>query len=198
MTGPCWTQVLIVVGAVVVTPPVVGPARAQEEVPGESVPEVGTRVRVTTDGTTEPMAGWIEARGGEGILLVRASDHAVVPISRDGIRRLEVSRVRRSGSKRSAPGMIAGGIAGLAIGVAVTEEHSCEPNSLFCFDFGSEKLMAGLLGATAGMLVGGLVSWAIVPAESWTEVPVASLRVAADPGGGGVALAVTLPWRGIP
>lgn len=189
-----WTPVLGTVAAVLAPPLLVGPTLAQEEAP-ERAPraEVGSRVRVTTDEAEGTVVGWIEARDGSGLRLVRASDHAVVPIPTSGIRRLEVSETRRSVSRQMAPGMVAGGLAGLALGVALTEEHSCRPNALFCFDYGSEKLLAGLAGAGLGMLAGGLVSWAIVPAESWRAVPPPGLALAAGPRGAVVALTLPLP-----
>lgn len=190
------SPVLAMVGAALLPALVAGPTLAQEEAAGEATwMEVGSRVRVTTDEATGPLVGWVDARGRDGFSLVRASDHAVVPISRDAIRRLEVSRVRRSIGEQSAPGMVAGGLAGLVIGVAITEEHSCQPDSFLCFDFGSEKLMAGMVGASLGMLAGGLLSWAIVPAESWTEFALAPSRVAAGPSGVVVTYALPLPWR---
>ena len=152
--------------------------------------EVGDRVRVTTDRAPRPVVGWIESTAGDGLVLVDEDRHEARAIPAAAIRRLEVSRVRRSGSEQATPGMIAGGLGGLALGVALTEEQSCEPDSFLCFDY-PDKLMAGLMGASLGVLVGGLVSAAIVPAESWADV--SSPRVVVSGSGRGASVALRLP-----
>lgn len=171
-------------------------AAAQRPVEADPVAvAVGDRVRVTTD-AAGPEVGWIEALGPGTLRLVRQRDHEVVPLPPEAIRRLEVSRVRRSSTEQAAPGMILGGLLGLAAGIAVTEESSCNPESPFCFDFGSEKLYGGLVGAGAGVLVGGLLSTIVVPGESWSEAALPRLTV----GGGeegttlGATLTVALPF----
>lgn len=173
-----------------------GPMQAQEPPPDEAAPlREGSRVRVTTDDGAGPITGWIDARTGDGFRLVRASDHTVVPLSTEAIRRLEVSRVRRSSTEQAVPGMVAGGLLGLVLGVALTEEHSCEPDAFLCFDVGSEKLLAGLAGAGLGVLGGGLLSMAVVPAESWTDVPPVESALWTGARGPAVALVVSIPGR---
>lgn len=173
------------------------PARPQERPPeAESeVVEVGSRVRVTLQGAGEPLVGWIDARNGDVFQVVRASDRHVLPVPADAIRRLEVSRVRRSSLQQAEPGIVAGSLLGLVLGVGLTEEHSCDPNSFLCFDFGSEKLLGGLAGASIGFVAGGLLSKAIVPAESWTEVAPAEFAFTVGPSGASVALVVPIPRR---
>lgn len=94
-----------------------------------------------------------------------------------------------------APGLITGGLLGLAAGMAFTEEQSCKPESFFCFDYGSEKLMGGLLGGGIGSLVGGLVSGVILPGERWKDAAVPPLALGEGPRGASLALALPFPPR---
>lgn len=180
------------------------PAGAQEQETGaleprasaDTVAAVGDRIRVTTSDGPERVIGWLDASDRDGLRLVDDRRHEVRTVPLEEIRRLELSRTRRSSSERAAPGAIAGAFAGAALGLALTEEHSCRPENFLCFDFGSEKLYGGLLGAGAGLLVGGLISQAIVPAESWVDARPPSLAVTAvGPSGASVALVVPFPRR---
>lgn len=197
-----WTTRTTPAGALAALALAVLPAHAgaqQHRAAGDTAAvEVGDRVRVTIEGAREPAVGWIDALGRGEFTLVRERDHESVRIQEEVIRRLEVSRVRRSGFEQAAPGLIVGGMLGLAAGMAFTEETSCEPDSLLCFDFGSEKLMAGLGAAGLGMLVGGLVSAAIVPAESWEGAEPPGTTLGAVRRGPALTLALSLPARGRP
>ena len=178
------------------------PLAAQEAAPddddagADTLASVGDRIRVVTSLSPEPTVGWIDASDGSGLRLVDERHHEVRLVPREEVRTLELSRTRRSSAERAAPGMVAGGLAGALLGAALTEEHSCRSEALFCFDFGSEKLYGALLGASAGVLVGGLVSAAIVPAESWMDARLPRLTVAtAGPRTTTVALVVPFPAR---
>lgn len=191
-SSPRW-----VVAAVLALALLPAPTEAQQDGEAEGVPtvQVGDRVRIAVEGAREPAIGWIDALGREEISLLEERNHAVRSVRTGAIRRLERSRVRRSSSKQAEPGMIAGGMLGLAAGIAFTEEESCAQESFLCIDYGSEKLMAGLVAASLGVLVGGLISAAIVPAESWEAASAPRIELGVDPRAPSLAVAIPLPAR---
>lgn len=161
--------------------------------------EPGARVRITT-ASSRPALGWVDALEPRGIRLVEERDHTVVTIPHDAIRRIERSRVRRSDARRAVPGLIAGGLLGLVIGVVTTEnaeDVDCDPRSPFCFDLDlpSNKVMAGFAGLGIGMIAGGLISGAIVPGESWEDASLPALTAGADARGAYLALRIPLGLR---
>lgn len=167
--------------------------------PGESIGiEAGTRVRITTSSSPEPVVGMVGSLEPGSIQLLRETDESIVTISRGEIRRIERSRVRRSASQRAAPGMVAGGLLGLVVGVATTEnaeETDCDPRSPFCLDLDlpSNKLMAGFAGFSIGMMGGGLISLVIVPGESWEDASLPTLTAGTDADGAFLAFRIPSP-----
>lgn len=153
--------------------------------------EAGARVRITTSHGTNPMVGWIDAVGPDGVNLVRETDRRVVRLSRDEILRLERSRVRRSLAKQAGPGIAVGGVLGFVVGITQTEEQQCEPGSLVCFDI-PEKALGGIGGTFVGMLVGGLISAIVIPGESWEDASMPALAVETRSSGTGVVLRIPL------
>lgn len=163
--------------------------QAGRELGAGAMADIGARVRLSTADSVEPLVGWIDTREPGTVRLVRESDHSVVAVPAEAIRRIELSRVRRSLGRRMTPGFIAGGLLGLVIGVATTEEKSCDPNSWFCIDF-PDKALAGMFGMSVGALAGGLISIALVPGESWEDARLPTLTAGADARGGYLALRV--------
>jgi len=102
-----------------------------------------------------------------------------------------MSQKRRSVLDEMAPGMIIGGLVGLVAGAVVTEEHTCDPRSFFCVD-PPEKLLGALAGSAVGMTAGAYLSWALVPAESWSAASPPRVAAAAGPGGATVAMRLPL------
>lgn len=160
-----------------------GAARDSSIAPGE-------RVRITTYASSEPTVGWVDAAEPDEIRLVDESGHSIDSISREDVRRIERSRVRRSLWDQAAPGAIAGGALGFVIGIVTTEEKSCEPNSSLCFDY-PDKGLAGIGGFAIGMIGGGLISAAISPSESWEDSYLP--RLTAGAGASGAFLALQIP-----
>lgn len=153
--------------------------------------EPGERVRITTSPGSKPTVGWVDALEPRDVRVVEEVAHAVVTVPRNEIQRIERSRVRRSSTRRAAPGLTAGGLLGLVVGVAMTEEASCDPGASFCLDF-PDKALGGMAGLGIGMLVGGLISWAIVPGESWEDATLPALTAGADTRGAYLSLRVPL------
>lgn len=151
----------------------------------------GDRVRIATSTSSEPVVGWVDGVESNSVHLVDETSHSLDPISRDDIRRLQRSQGRRSLWDQAGPGAVAGGILGMIIGIAITEEKHCEPNSWFCFDF-PDKALAGMAGLTIGMVGGGVISSAVIPGESWEDASLPTLTVGADTGGGYLALRIPL------
>lgn len=198
MRNASWNPGILTLCAALVVTTFARPAAAQDR-SDEDEPRirVGAKVRVTTSGQTRPFVGWTRRSGDRDRLrLIRERDYEVVAVSRSSIRRLEVSE-SRSGWEQAAPGMIVGGLAGLAIGLSVTDTHSCAPDSTsLCRALSDlskvEKVAGAVYGTGLGVLAGGLLSWAIVPAEKWTDVPVAELTVGPVSRGDGLALTLRL------
>lgn len=156
------------------------------EIPGI---EPGERVRITTSPGSKPTVGWVDALEARDVRVVDEVAHALVTIPRNEIQRIERSRVRRSSTRRAAPGLTAGGLLGLVVGVAITEEARCDPGAYFCLDF-PDKALGGMAGLGIGMLVGGLISWAIVPGESWEDATLPALTAGADTRGAYLSLRI--------
>lgn len=166
---------------------------------GESIGiEAGTRVRITTSSSPEPVVGTVGSLEPGSIQLLRETDESIVTISREEIQRIERSRVRRTADQRAAPGMVAGGLLGLVVGVATTEnaeETDCDPRNPFCInlDLPSNKAMAGMGGFLIGMIGGGLISLAIVPGESWEDASLPTLTAGTDADGAFLAFRIPSP-----
>lgn len=164
------------------------PNEGRGEIPGI---EPGERVRITTSPGSKPTVGWVDALEPRDVRVVEEATHAVVTIPRTEIQRIERSRVRRSSTRRAAPGLTAGALLGLVVGVAITEEANCDPGASFCLDF-PDKTLGGMAGLGVGMLVGGLISWAIVPGESWEDASLPALTAGADTRGAFLSLRIPL------
>jgi len=154
--------------------------------------ETGARVRVTTSAGAEPIVGWIDAIDPDGVRLVREKNHGPIALARSEILRMERSRVRRSLDDQAVPGMIAGGVLGLVVGITQTEELHCDPGSWLCIDY-PDKALGGLGGAVIGMIAGSVISAVIVPGESWEDASVPAVTVETVTDGGGVALGLRIP-----
>lgn len=164
------------------------PNRGREEIPSI---EPGERVRITMSSSSKPTVGWVDALEARDVRVVEEVTHAVVTMPRNEIQRIERSRVRRSSTRRAAPGLTAGGLLGLVVGVAITEEARCDSGAYFCFDF-PDKALGGMAGLGIGMLVGGLISSAIVPGESWEDATLPALTAGADTRGAYLSIRISL------
>lgn len=167
---------------------------------GEIDIEAGTRVRITTSSSPDAIVGVINALEPESVQLVEETNNTVVTISRDEIRRIE-HRVQRSAGRQATPGMVAGGLLGLVVGVVTTEDAEdvdCDPRSPLCIDLDlpSNKVMAGFAGLMIGTIGGGLISWALVPGESWEDAPLPALTTGADSNGAYLAFRIPLRFGG--
>ncbi len=189
--GRCYAMVLAGVVAGIFTAQDL--AAQQPNNGGEEIPSIepGERVRITTSSGSKPTVGWVDALEARDVHVVDEVAHAVVTIPRSEIQRIERSRVRRSSTRRAAPGLTAGGLLGLVVGVAITEEESCDPGAYLCFGF-SDKMIGGTAGLGIGMLVGGLISLAIVPGESWEDATLPALTAGADTRGAYLSLRIPL------
>lgn len=200
MRSPRRTHLLSALGAALVVTMFARPAWAQDQADDEQPRiRVGAKVRVTTSGRARPLVGWLRrSRDRDSLRLFREPDDDIVAVSRSSIRRLEASEVR-SALERAAPGMIMGGLAGLAISLAVIDTHSCGPDSSsLCRTLAdlskTRKAVGAFYGAGLGVLAGGLLSGVIVPAEKWTEVPVAGITLGTT--SRGVSVSLVLPLSG--
>lgn len=192
--GRCYATVLAAAVAGIFTAQGLAAQQPNErrgEIPGV---EPGARVRITTAASSKPVVGWVDTMGSRDIRFVEEANRTVVTIPRDAIRRIERSGIRRSTRQRAVPGLIAGGLLGLVVGLAATEEKRCDSGDTFCID-APERAFAGIAGLGIGMLAGGLISWAIIPGESWEDASLPTLTAGADPRGGYLALRIPLGAR---
>ena len=145
----------------------------------------GTRVRIHTAGAAIPVTGTIAYRAPDGVAVLRApSDTAYVPLA--AITRVDVSTGRRSNAGRGAK---VGGLIGVGLGALLGMAAMAEDDGYF--DYGAEAiptgmLGGGLLGVTAGVIIGALSS-----REQWTPGLEA---IAVSPAADGVAVSARLSF----
>ena len=163
------------------------PARGSSVAPGD-------RVRISTSTSAEPSVGWVDGVESDAILLVDEDGHSLATISRADIRRLERSRVRRSGIQRAAPGILAGGLVGFMVGAMTAEQQHCEPGSWFCPT--PPKATASVVGLALGMIGGGLISRAIIPGDSWESASLPTLTAGTGRGGGYLSVRIPVGSEG--
>jgi hypothetical protein len=177
LLGPrCPRRLQALVGTLVVVAALPGNRVLAQPVP---TLETGARVRVVAvAASSKPVIGTI-VRVDERMMELRLADRKDLTfVPRAAIKKLEVSRGRRSRGRGALIGALIGGALG-AIAVLATPGQSCEPSSnpwscIGGISKGEGALALGGLGAGLGALV-GLV---IPPAEKWTPVPMAQVSVA--------------------
>jgi hypothetical protein len=126
--------------------------------------EPGSRVRVSvTEPGSRPFVGTLEALQDERLLL-RVDEHSH-PIPIGAIRRVEVSRGRRSSTRWTAIGAIAGGAAGALAGGCLANR---DDYGVLCGGQNDTKYVIG--GITGGLAGGALAAW-LGRSERWETVP---------------------------
>ena len=146
----------------------------------ETLPAAGTRVRLHTQGMTEPLFGTFASISGSHMAVVRApGDTAQVPLG--SISKFGVSRGSRSNALPGAKvGAIVGGSLGAIGGILLMGEDY--------FDVGAEAIPTGMvggaiLGGTVGLLFGALSR-----SERWTDTEPPAVSVVVMRGGAGARI----------
>lgn len=164
------------------------PAFAQE-----SAILAGTRVRVTMveDDAAQRsriVVGQLLSADDSALLVKPLGSTAVDVVLRSRLAKLEV----RTGPDRAAGarfGALVGGVIGGALGLAAGED--CTSTDWICFDR-SETTFAGVLfGGSLGALIGVMAG----RGDRYRETPPPARLGLAPLGGGGVRLAMTVPFR---
>jgi len=144
------------------------PGRSGQGGPPGLVP--GARVRVTAPGVDpKPLTGTISALSDQAITLALEGRAVETSVSRDSIRRLEISQGR---NRRK--GLLIGGVAAAAVG-AVVGGVGCRDSSDF-----SSGMCAAILGG-CGFAAGAGVGAIVGAGEDWTDVPTDRIHVAVAP-----------------
>ena len=144
------------------------------------------RVRVTSPAAPSGLIVGTLVGLDEETLTVRASKQTNdVPLKREAVTKLEVSRRRGNRGKAVAVGALVGAAVGVTLGLATGS--NCQPSSFVCFDKGEKSVIFGLLTVPAGALLGLAVSHG----EKWETTTPDRLRVAITPKRGGVGLTVS-------
>ena len=130
----------------------------------------GATVRVTAPEIARtPLTGTISALSDQAITLALEGRAVETSVSRDSIRRLEISQGR---NRRK--GLLIGGVAAAAVG-AVVGGVGCRDSSDF-----SSGMCAAILGG-CGFAAGAGVGAIVGAGEDWTDVPTDRIHVAVAP-----------------
>lgn len=164
---------------------------------------VGERVRITTPTERGKFRhlGEVTAVRDDTVMLRSAEFPAGRPIAVGRITKLEISRGRRSLTRRGmAFGFVLGAAAGAVYGAATHERGRCLQRSLLgCGDYQEPKGLGpavdGFIGGVAGMAVGGILGHR-VRRERWIERPLGTAaRVGVTRLAGGTGVRARLAFR---
>lgn len=164
---------------------------------GDPAVDIGSRIRLKT----APAAayGWLSGRvvalSEDSLWLARTGTGKPRAVPLGSIRRLEVSRGRRSNLlKGLGIGLASGVVLGGAIGFIEGGDPPCETGAFVpCFRFSAEEKAAAyaLVLGGVGALLGGVIG-AVTHTERWAEVQPAAVRL--DVGADG-ALTLSTAYR---
>jgi hypothetical protein len=123
----------------------------------------------------------------ESSLLVSADGRASVRVERQAITRLDISTGRH---RRALRGMVIGASLGAAWGVLLTPD-SCDTAVFVCT---TSPVGSGAMAAVGGAIYGAGIG-ALFKTDSWTRVPLESVRLGVAPvRGRGVRLSLSVGW----
>jgi hypothetical protein len=131
------------------------------------VPANGARLRVTLKGIPTTLTGRLEQLAADTLYL-RVTDWQGDTLSRIPLSLVQTAEMSQGRHSKAATGALLGGVIGAVAGYAAGDKS---PGAIF------RKDAVAAFGWLTGTGVGALVGWQF-HSEKWTDVPVASLRVA--------------------
>jgi hypothetical protein len=140
--------------------------------------EAGARIRLTMASGARRVAGWYEGRSGDWIEVRLDRPKVSTAIALDSVRRIEVSRGRRTRMGKGA--LVGAAIGGASFGLLALTDPGCRAGQLCPFE-GAEWDIAGIaagagVGALVGVLVGaiGQEAWAPATVQGWSPIVTAT------------------------
>jgi hypothetical protein len=160
----------------------------------------GTRVRVQA---SRKLMGQVVASDAEHLRILVDQDHTVVDVPVADIRSLHLSQGRRTRGKAALRGagwgLLTGVTAGVALGLTLGDDHCTgRPgywgfDCLLTFSAGEKAAALGVAGGVLGATLGAL-SGAVRPGEKWERLHGLRARLALQPQGRGLGVALSLAF----